>query len=60
MLNIDNFIDVPLVNAFSDYDRVLKDIRKLGVNNDNIILCCSMMSCLICSDLKEINRKNHL
>ena len=57
-LNIDHFIDVPLVNAFSDYDRVLKDIIKLGVNNDNIyILCCSMMSCLICSDLKEINEK---
>ena len=56
MLNIDNFIEVPLLDAFSEYDKVFNEIVKLGVDNDNIyILCCSMMSCLICSDLKEIN-----
>jgi hypothetical protein len=56
MLNLDEFIEVPLIDAFSKYDEVLKKLLNLGVEDDNIyILCCSMMSCLICSDLKEIN-----
>ena len=58
MLGIDNFVEVPIINAFSDYDRVLDELVNIGVNDNNIyILCCSMMSCLICSDLKEINKK---
>ena len=56
MLNIDEFVEVPLIDAFSQYDDVLNRIKNFGVNDNNIyILCCSMMSCLICSDLKEIN-----
>jgi hypothetical protein len=58
MLKIDNFIEVPIINAFSDYDRVMDELVHIGVNDNNIyILCCSMMSCLLCSDLKEINKK---
>ena len=58
MLGIDNFVEVPIINAFSDYDRVMDELVHIGVNDNNIyILCCSMMSCLICSDLKEINKK---
>ena len=58
MLGIDNFVEVPIINAFSDYDRVMDELAHIGVNDNNIyILCCSMMSCLICSDLKEINKK---
>ena len=58
MLNIDKFIEVPLIDAFSKYDDVLKELINYGVDDDNIyILCCSMMSCLICSDLKDINKK---
>ena len=54
--NLKKFIEVPLIDAFSKYDEVLKKLLNLGVEDDNIyILCCSMMSCLICSDLKEIN-----
>ena len=56
MLNIDEFVEVPLIDAFSQYDiYVLNRVKKFGVNDNNIyILCCSMMSRLICSDLKEI------
>ena len=58
MLGIDNFVEVPIINAFSDYDRVINELVQIGVDDDNIyILCCSMMSCLICRDLKEINQK---
>ena len=58
MLNINKFIEVPLINAFSEYDNVLSQLKNYGVDDNNIyILCCSMMSCLICSDLKEINKK---
>tara|TARA_B100001559_G_scaffold201706_1_gene168834 strand:- start:438 stop:1358 length:921 start_codon:yes stop_codon:yes gene_type:complete len=58
MLGIDNFVEVPIINAFSDYDRVMDELVHIEVNDNNIyILCCSMMSCLICSDLKEINKK---
>ena len=57
MLNIDKFVEVPLINAFSKYDDVLEELVNDGVDNNNIyILCCSMMSCLICSDLKKINK----
>ena len=61
MLNINKFIEVPLINAFSEYDNVLSQLKNYGVddNNNIYILCCSMMSCLICSDLKEINKKLH-
>jgi len=58
MLDIDNFVEVPLINAFSSYDRVMNELVQIGANDNNIyILCCSMMSCLICSDLKEMNKK---
>ena len=58
MLEIDNFVEVPIINAFSDYERVMNELVQIGVDNDNIyILCCSMMSCLICSDLKEMNKE---
>ena len=58
MLNVDKFIEVPLIDAFSKYDQVLKELLNYGIDNDNIyLLCCSMMSCLICSDLKEVNNK---
>ncbi len=57
MLNIDHYVEVPIVNAFSDYENVFDKIMKYGVDDNNVyILCCSMMSCLICSDLKEINK----
>jgi len=56
MLNIDKFINVPIINAFSEYDRVLSELNDFGINDDNIyILCCSMMSCVVCNDLKEKN-----
>jgi len=58
MLNVDKFIDVPIVDAFSEYDRIKSQLFDYGVNDDNVyILCCSMMSCVICSDLKEMNSK---
>ena len=61
MLEIDNFVEVPIINAFSDYERVMNELVQIGVNKNNIyILCCSMMSCLICRDLKEINQKYKL
>ena len=57
MLNIDKFVEVPIIDAFSSYDSVLKDLINYEVKNDNIyIFCCSMMSCVLCSDLKEINQ----
>ena len=44
MLNIDEFVEVPLIDAFSQYDDVLNRVKKFGVNDNNIyILCCSMM-----------------
>ena len=58
MLEIDNFVEVPIINAFSDYERVMNELVQIGVDKNNIyILCCSMMSCLICSDLKEMNKE---
>ena len=58
MLNVDKFIEVPLIDAFSKYDQVLNELINYGIDNENIyLLCCSMMSCLICSDLKEVNNK---
>ena len=58
MIDLDKFIEVPIINAFSKYDDVFKELINYGVDDDNIyIFCCSMMSCLICSDLKEINNK---
>ena len=36
MLNIDKFIEVPLIDAFSKYDDVLKELINYGVDDDNI------------------------
>ena len=45
MLNIDKFINVPIINAYSDYKRVMDELIEFGVDDDNIyLLCCSMMS----------------
>ena len=56
MLNIDKFINVPIIDAYSDYKRVMEELTEFGIDNDNIyLLCCSMMSCVVCSDLKESN-----
>ncbi len=56
MLNINHFVEVPIKNAFSEYKNISSLINDIGVQDDSIyILCCSMMSCLICSDLKEKN-----
>ena len=57
MLDIDHFVEVPITNAFSEYKNISSLIDNIGVEDDSIyILCCSMMSCLICSDLKEKNK----
>ena len=56
MLDVDKFVNVPIIDAYSEYKRVMEEITKFGVDNDNIyLLCCSMMSCVVCSDLKELN-----
>tara|TARA_B100000886_G_scaffold322625_1_gene265772 strand:+ start:138 stop:1055 length:918 start_codon:yes stop_codon:yes gene_type:complete len=56
MLNIDEFINVPIINAYSEYESVINELKNIGVEKDNIyILCCSMMSCVVCSDLKKLN-----
>ena len=56
MLNIDEFLNVPIINAYSEYDRVVDELKNIKVEKDNIyILCCSMMSCVVCSDLKKLN-----
>ena len=58
MLEIDDYVEVPIINAYSEYERVMKELVQIGVDKNNIyILCCSMMSCLICSDLKEMNKE---
>ncbi len=55
MLNIDKLIEVPSANAFSEYDRIISELKE-DVKNDTIyIFCCSMMSCVLCNDLKLIN-----
>ena len=58
MIDLDHFVEVPIIDAFSKYDDVLNKLISYGVDDNNIyIFCCSMMSCLLCSDLKEINKK---
>ena len=36
MLNVNKFIEVPLIDAFSKYDQVLKELLNYGIDNDNI------------------------
>ena len=30
MLEIDNFVEVPIINAFSDYERVINELVQIG------------------------------
>jgi len=56
MLNIDKFVTVPIIDAFSMYEQILDQLNEDKIDNNNIyILCCSMMSCILCYDLKEKN-----
>ena len=56
MLNLDEYIVVPSINAFSEYKRI-KEKLVSNIENDTIyIFCCSMMSCVLCNDLISKNR----
>ena len=37
-LNLDKFIEVPLIDAFSKYDDVFKELVNYGVDDDNIYI----------------------
>ena len=55
MLKLDQFIEVPIVDAFSKYDEV-KDILLKNIEDNTIyIFCCSMMSCVLCNDIINQN-----
>lgn len=55
MLKIDDYIQVPSVDAFSKYDEISKYLTKNVDDNNIYILCCSMMSCVLCHDLLKRN-----
>ena len=55
MLNLDEFVNVPIVNAFSKYEEIKKIVTKNVDDNNLYIFCCSMMSCVLCNDLVEKN-----
>ncbi len=57
MLNLDFFLDVPIVDAFSKYDEIKKYLIKNVEDNTIYIFCCSMMSCVLCNDLLEKNSR---
>jgi len=56
MLNIDKLVEVPSADAFSEYDRIAQELGNDVENNNIYIFCCSMMSCVLCQDLKRINQ----
>ena len=44
MIDLDHFVEVPIIDAFSKYDDVLNKLISYGVDDNNIyIFCCSMM-----------------
>lgn len=56
MLNINKLVEVPSADAFSEYERIAQELKNDVENNNIYIFCCSMMSCVLCHDLKLINQ----
>lgn len=55
MLKLDQFIEVPVVNAFSKYDEIKNTLLENIEDNSIYIFCCSMMSCVLCNDIINQN-----
>ena len=55
MLEMDQHIKVPFVNAFSEYDQIKRQLVQTIEDDAIYIYCCSMMSCVLINDLVNLN-----
>ena len=55
MLEMDQHIKVPFVNAFSEYDQIKQQLVQTIEDDAIYIYCCSMMSCVLINDLVNLN-----
>ena len=55
VLNIDQFVNISLINAYNDYDRILNEIKTSVNDNDIILLSVGMMSPVLINDILKFN-----
>jgi hypothetical protein len=55
VLNIDKFINIPLINAYNDYNKILTEAKDNIIDNDIILLSVGMMSPVLINDILKFN-----
>ena len=55
MLNTNSFIQIPKINAFSEYQRILEEIKSTLIDNSIILLTVGLMSPYISNEILKIN-----
>jgi hypothetical protein len=55
MLNTNSFVQIPKINAFSEHQRILEEIKNNLVDDSIILLTVGLMSSYISSEILKIN-----
>jgi len=55
LLNVDHFIEIPLINAFSSYNKIIDDIKSVIVDDSIIMLSIGLQSPAVCNELLKFN-----
>jgi hypothetical protein len=55
LLNLDYYIEIPLINAFSVYDNIISTIKEVLVDDSIIMLSVGLQSPSIANELLNIN-----
>lgn len=55
LLKLDNFIEIPLINAFASYELILNNIKNVIIDNSIIMLSVGLQSPAISNELLNFN-----
>ena len=55
LLNLNHFIKIPLINAFTSHDLILSDIKKVIIDDSIIMLSVGLQSPVIVNELLKFN-----
>lgn len=56
ILNIDTFIEIPLLNAYNNFDDIIYKVKNLLVDNSIIMLSVGPMSPVLLSEIIKLNK----
>lgn len=55
ILALDNFVEIPLINAFSEYNKIVNDIKNVIVDDSIIMLSVGLQSPVVSNELLNFN-----